>query len=135
MPQWIARRRAHQLDALRTRFAQADGLPFADVLSGDRVERALDAEQAQWRERVYTPLVTLWAFLSQVLCPDGSCRAAVARVLAWLVARGRSACSRPAPTARPAGASPRGSCGGWRVRRVAPCTRRPGLGGGGRAGG
>jgi hypothetical protein len=93
VPQWIDRRRAHELDALRTRFAQADGLPFADVLSGDRVDRALRAEQAQWRERVYTPLVTLWAFLSQALCPDGSCRSAVARVLAWLVARGGPACS------------------------------------------
>src|SRR5262245_45417154 len=89
----IARRRAHQLSALRARFAQADGLPFEDVLSGDRVERALRDENARWRERVYTPLVTLWAFLSQVLCPDGSCRAAVARVLAWLVAGGGPACS------------------------------------------
>ena len=32
------------------------------------------------RHSIYTPLVTFWAFLSQVLDADGSCRRAVARV-------------------------------------------------------
>ena len=32
------------------------------------------------RHCIYTPLVTFWAFLSQVLDPDGSCRRAVTRV-------------------------------------------------------
>jgi hypothetical protein len=35
---------------------------------------------ANSRHCVYTPLVTFWAFLSQVLDPDGSCRRAVTRV-------------------------------------------------------
>ena len=39
------------------------------------------------------PMVTLWAFLSQVLCPDHSCRAAVARLIATLTARGQAPCS------------------------------------------
>jgi hypothetical protein len=34
-------------------------------------------------------VLTLWAFLAQVASPDRSCRAAVARALAWLVAQGR----------------------------------------------
>jgi Transposase DDE domain len=93
MPHCTPRRRAHQIEALRARFGQADGLPFADVLSAQRLERALREEHADWREKVYTPALTLWAFLGQVLSPDGSCRAAVARVLAWLVARGQPACS------------------------------------------
>jgi hypothetical protein len=42
---------------------------------------------------VYTPLVTFWAFLAQVASPERCCRAAVARVLAWLVGRGRRACN------------------------------------------
>jgi hypothetical protein len=86
-------RRARQIETLRTQFAQADGLPFSEGLSAARVEAALREEKAAWREEVYTPLLTLWAFLSQVLCPDGSCRATVARVLAWLVCRGERPCT------------------------------------------
>jgi hypothetical protein len=87
------RRLAHQIETLRAQFAQADGLPFADVLSGERVEHALQEEGATWRESVYTPLLTVWAFLAQVMSPDGSCRAAVARVLAWLLAHGQTPCT------------------------------------------
>jgi DDE family transposase len=86
-------RRGRQIKALRTQFAQADGLPFADVLTAGRLEGALRDEKARWREVVYTPVLTLWAFLSQVIHPDGSCRAAVARVLAWLVSHGERPCS------------------------------------------
>jgi hypothetical protein len=88
-----ARRRSHQIETLRTQFAQADGLPFADVLPAERVLKALEEEGVNWREVVYTPVVTLWAFLTQVSSPDGSCRAAVARVIAWLVGQGRRGCS------------------------------------------
>ena len=68
-------------------------MPFADVLTAERVENALREEKAAWREELYTPLLTLWAFLSQMVSPDGSCRAIVARVLAWLVSRGEEPCS------------------------------------------
>jgi len=93
VPHSTARRRTHQIETLRTQFAQADGLPFADVLTAERVENALQQEKAAWREEIYTPLLTLWAFLSQMVSPDGSCRAIVARVLAWLVSRGEPPCS------------------------------------------
>jgi hypothetical protein len=93
VPHSTAGRRARQIETLRAQFAQADGLPFADVLTAERLQRALREERAAWREAVYTPALTLWAFLSQVLSPDGSCRAAVARVLAWLVSRGEPPCS------------------------------------------
>ena len=59
----------------------------------ERVQRALDEEGAGWRQVVYTPALTLWAFLSQVTCADGSCRATVARVLAWLVSQGQRPCT------------------------------------------
>jgi hypothetical protein len=88
-----ARRRTHQIERLRKQFAQADGLSFAEVLSADRVEQALTEEGATWREEVYSPLLTLWAFLGQVISADSSCRAAVARVLAWLVSRGERPCT------------------------------------------
>jgi hypothetical protein len=57
------------------------------------VEQALREEGVSWREKVFTPALTLWTFLGQVLSPDGSCRAAVARLLAWLVAAGDRPCA------------------------------------------
>jgi len=87
------RRHTRQIELLRAQFAQGDGLAFAEVLPADRIERALTEEGATWREIVFTPLLTLWAFLSQVVSADSSCRAAVARVLAWLVSRGERPCS------------------------------------------
>lgn len=86
-----ARTRA-EIEALRAQFAQQDGLPLADLLPAARVEAAL-AEAGGWRDRTYTPALTLWAFLTQVLSPDRSCRAAVARLAAWLIGRGRRPCS------------------------------------------
>ena len=85
--------RTRQIETLRTQFAQADGLPFADLLTAERLDKALRQEQAAWREAVWTPVLTLWAFLSQVISPDGSCRLSVSRVLAWLVSCGRTPCS------------------------------------------
>jgi hypothetical protein len=49
---------------------QKDGLPFADTLPEKRIEEAFaeeGADFAQDEECVYTPAVTLWASLSQVL--------------------------------------------------------------------
>lgn len=86
-------RRGRQIEMIRRQFAQADGLAFADVLPAQRLEQAFFEERAQWSQRVYTPLLTLWAFLGQIVSTDGSCRAAVARVLAWLVSRGQPPCS------------------------------------------
>lgn len=81
-----------QVERLRRPFAQRDGLPFADVLPADRIDRAFRDEAVVWREKVFTPVVTLWAFLTQVLDPAKCCRAAVARVLAWRESQGLSPC-------------------------------------------
>jgi hypothetical protein len=81
-----------QVEHLRRSFAQADGLPFADVLPAGRIERAIREEHAEWREATFTPALTLWAFLAQVVSPTACCRAAVGRVMAWLVARGEPPC-------------------------------------------
>jgi hypothetical protein len=86
------RRRQRQIQTVRARLAQPDTLAFSEVLTAERVETALRVEGVGWRHKVYTPLVTLWAFLAQVASPDGCCRAAVARVLAWLVGQGRRPC-------------------------------------------
>jgi hypothetical protein len=83
----------HQVQFLRRQFLQDGELPFTDVLSEDLVARTLTAVGVFWKDRIYTPLVTLWVFLSQVLSADHSCRAAVARLIAHLVSRGEKPCS------------------------------------------
>jgi hypothetical protein len=73
-----------------------DGLPFAAVLPAAVVEQAfVDANVTfgATASSVFTPSLTLWAFLSQVLESDKSCRAAVTRVLAHRLASHQSACS------------------------------------------
>lgn len=67
--------------------------PFHDILDADMVKSALDEEGVRFDERLYTPLVTLCVFLSQVLGPDHSCRAAVARLIVWLAINRRRTCA------------------------------------------
>ena len=82
-----------QVRFLRRQFLQEGDLPFTSVLSDAIVSQALQSVALVWKDRVYTPLVTLWVFLGQVLSQDHSCRAAVARLLAHRVARGQRPCS------------------------------------------
>ena len=82
-----------QVRFLQRQFLQDGELPFANVLSEEVVAHALQAVEFVWKDRIYTPLVTLWVFLGQVLSQDHSCRAAVARLVAHHVSRGRHPCS------------------------------------------
>src|SRR4030065_696987 len=68
-------------------------------LSTEEVLTAAEAEGYRWRERIWTPMQTLWTFLVQVLNPDYSCRAAVAQVLAEQAALGESLEVSADPTA------------------------------------
>ena len=72
---------------------ESDVLPFHELLDAEMVNSALAAEGVTFNERIYTPLVTLCLFLSQVLDPDHSCRAAVARLIVWLTINRRKPCS------------------------------------------
>src|SRR5436189_5009483 len=81
------------LDRLRARFARNDGLPFADVLTEARIHDALDEHGVRYRDRLFSPVTTLWGFLSQVLSDDHSCRDAVTRIIAHRAANGLGTCS------------------------------------------
>jgi hypothetical protein len=59
----------------------------------DNIHNTLRTVGGFFRHRLFTPAVTLWTFLSQLLDPDHSCRQAVARLLAWRTAAGLPACS------------------------------------------
>jgi hypothetical protein len=67
-------------------------VPFADLLNPALVQQVVKEEGLRSRERIFTPLVILWTFLSQVLSTDHSCRKAVSRLVAYLAARGRPIC-------------------------------------------
>jgi hypothetical protein len=82
-----------QVRFLQRQFLQGSGLPFTNVLTEQSVTQALKALDVVWLDRIYSPLVTLWVFLGQVLSRDHSCRAAVARLVAHRVSRGERACS------------------------------------------
>lgn len=73
---------------------QRPGCAFADALPEERIQAAFDEQGvafAQEEDEIYTPQLTLWAFLSQVLFrgEQRSCVAAVSRVVVLLVALGR----------------------------------------------
>jgi hypothetical protein len=81
-----------QVRTLRRQFLQDGDLPFTNILTEEVIAQALTAVSA-WLDRIFSPLVTLWVFLGQVLSADHSCRAAVARLIAHRLSRGQRPCS------------------------------------------
>jgi Transposase DDE domain len=81
------------LEEVRARFARDQGLPFADSLSELSILDALNEHGIKYRDRVFTPVTTIWGFLSQVLGEDHSCRDAVSRIIAHRAAAGLEVCS------------------------------------------
>jgi putative transposase len=77
-------------------FLTDDGLPFASVLTAAQIEQACHDEGVHFGDSsrsIYNPAVTTWAFLSQVIGTDKSCRAAALRVLNLSVEQQRGRCS------------------------------------------
>jgi hypothetical protein len=88
--------RHRPFEAALAPFLQADDLPFAGILPAQDVQQAFDDAGIHFGDTsrsVYNPALTLWAFLSQVLSANKSCRAAVLRVIVVLVALGRRPCA------------------------------------------
>ena len=95
MPFYAPQTRQQQAQALLAAFLQTDGLPLADALTPDDVVTAFADAGADCHgsaTAIFTPLLTLWAFLGQLLHSDHSCRAAVLRVVVLC-----AALSRPSP--------------------------------------
>jgi hypothetical protein len=73
---------------LKQQFEQSLGLPWESLLPPSRLEAILSEEQITYRNCLYTPIVTLWAMMAQVLAPDKSLSQAVKQMLTWLSVAG-----------------------------------------------
>lgn len=78
------RRGSRGFQQIADAFLAGEGLPFAEILSAERISRIFDKHGCLFGlQGIYTAAITLWSFLSQVLRDDkeASCQAAVARVV------------------------------------------------------
>ena len=74
-------------------FLLRPGLPFAEVLSPERIERIFKKHGNLFGvDKIYSTVVVLWSFISQVLRDgkEASCQAAVARIVVIISSRGRT---------------------------------------------
>ena len=78
-------------EILKEQFFKSLGLPWQDILPASRLDQILVEEGIKYRSRVYTPVVTLWGMIYQVLSADKSLRHTVKGITTWLVAAGVAA--------------------------------------------
>jgi hypothetical protein len=69
---------------LETQLANSIGEPFKEILPKSMLEEILATEGIKYYNRLFTPIVTLWTFLIQVIEPDSSCHQAVSKLVTWL---------------------------------------------------
>lgn len=60
-------------------------LPFADVLSEETIDQ--HTKNIPYRERIFSPVITIFTFLSQVLSQDQSCQGALAQVISFFISK------------------------------------------------
>lgn len=89
MFQRTSQRIRDQINFLRAR----SDLAFGDLLDAKLVEEVLKEEGYRYRDRIYSPLVTLWTFLNQVLSADHCCLKAVACLIVHRTTRGLEPCA------------------------------------------
>ena len=77
-----------QVQILKDKFSQSLGLPFQELLPSSVIGQALKELKIRYKQRLFDPIVTLWAFLSQVLDTDKTCHNAVSKIIAYLAGEG-----------------------------------------------
>ena len=83
-PLLFGRPPCRELKNLQARASGSDSISELRKALGQFVPDALLGRHTQsGRNRLFTPLVTFWAFLSQVLSPQSACRDAVRKAQAW----------------------------------------------------
>jgi Transposase DDE domain len=89
----IGRTAVAQVQSLLCGFLQDGAVPFGSVLTVHDIVDRISQTCVETCDRIFTPVVTLCTFLSQIHSDDPSCRAAVARLNATRVAQGLESCS------------------------------------------
>ena len=84
---------AEQVRRFRTRFVQSGGSALSEVITTHVLKAWVVEEAGMWRERLYSPLITVVMFIEQVLGADHSCQGAVAQGMSSRVALGQAPCS------------------------------------------
>lgn len=77
-----------RVQILKDKFNQSLGLPFKELLPESVIGQALWELKIKYKQRLFDPYVTLWAFLSQVLDADKTCHNAVSKIIAYLTGSG-----------------------------------------------
>jgi hypothetical protein len=80
-----------QVQKVRERISAGE-LAFIDCLTGETVQAAIDHLGIVFRQRIYTPWVTLWLFIFQTMS-GVSCADAVSRLIAHRASRNQEPCS------------------------------------------
>ena len=89
-PKHTASTMPNRADILKQKFQDSLALPFEQVLSEAVIQKVLEEQGVSYRQTLYTPIVTLWAWMSQVLDSDKSLSNAVNRIIAWLATAGET---------------------------------------------
>ena len=77
-----------RVQILKNKFNNSIGLPYKELIPEASIAETIDELKIKYRSRIFDPIVTLWAFLSQVLDTDKSCHNAVSRIISYLVGEG-----------------------------------------------
>ncbi|MBE7385105.1 MAG: IS4 family transposase [Leptolyngbya sp. SIO1E4] len=80
----------NRAEILKQKYQDSLGLPLAEVLSEGEIAQVLAAQTMSYRRVLYTPIVVVWAWLSQVIDADKSLSQAVKRVSTWLAVAGET---------------------------------------------
>ncbi len=64
----------NRVKILKEKFSQSVGLPFAELLPESEINESIQELNIKYHQRIFSPVVTIWAFLSQVLDVDKSCQ-------------------------------------------------------------
>lgn len=78
----------NRAEILKQKYQDSVGLPFAQLLSEREIKQVLDDQNVKYRQVLYTPIVVLWAWISQVVDPDKSLSHALKRITTWLATSG-----------------------------------------------
>jgi hypothetical protein len=81
---------SNRVSVLKEKLSNSIGFLFRHILTETVIQQELEAEGVSYRKRLYTPVITLWTWLCQVIDKDKSCKNAVSRTTSYLVAEGET---------------------------------------------